>query len=75
MEDIKQLLKTIIGQLDEDAERKLVSKLNQAERDVTLGAIHSSIESVHDAVREVEYKIDQIEIRLETIEKQQKNKK
>lgn len=75
MEDIKQLLKTIIGQLDEDAERKLVSKLNQDERDVTLNAIYSSIESVHDAVREVEYKLDQIELRIETIEKEQKNKK
>lgn len=75
MEDIKQLLKTIIGQLDEEAERKLVSKLNQDERDTTLNSIHSSIEGVHDAVREVEYKLDQIELRLETIEKQQKNKK
>ncbi len=74
MEEIKGLLGTIVRQLDEDAERQLVARLNNEERDVTLNAIHSSIEGVRDAVLEVEYKVDQIEMRLETIEKKINNK-
>ncbi len=75
MEDIKGLLKTMVQQLDEQAERDLVASLNQNERDVTLNMINSSIEGVREAVLEVEYKMDQIEQRLEAIEKQQKLKK
>lgn len=74
MEDVIGLLRTIVGQLDEGAERALVAKLNQDERDVALNQIHSSIEGVREAVLEVEYKVDQIEMRLETIEKTLKNK-
>ncbi len=75
MEEIKGLLGTIVRQLDEDAERQLVARLNNDERDGTLSAIHSSIEGVREAVLEVEYKVDQIEMRLETIEKKISNKK
>lgn len=69
MEEVKGLLRTLVQQLDESAERDLVARLNQEERDVTLNNIHSSIEGVREAVLEVEYKVDQIEMRLETIEK------
>lgn len=69
MEDIKILLKTIVTQLDEQAERQLVSKLNQDDRDLILNKIHSSIDGVRDSILEVEYKVDQIEMRLEQIEK------
>ncbi len=75
MEQIKGLLKTMVQQLDEQAERDLVASLNQNERDVTLNMINSSVEGVREAVLEVEYKMDQIEQRLEAIEKQQKLKK
>ncbi len=70
MEEVVGLLRTIVQQLDEGAERELVARLNQDERDVTLNAINSSIEGVREAVLEVEYKVDQIEMRLESIEKQ-----
>ncbi|WOO89767.1 hypothetical protein R2F61_03400 [Mollicutes bacterium LVI A0078] len=69
MEEVKGLLRTLVQQLDESAERDLVARLNQEQRDVTLNSIHSSIEGVREAVLEVEYKVDQIEMRLETIEK------
>lgn len=69
MEQIKELLKTMVQQLDEQAERDLVTKLNQNDRELTLNKIHSSIDGVRDAVLEVEYKMDQIEMRLDTIEK------
>ncbi len=69
MEEVKGLLRTLVQQLDESAERDLVARLNQEERDVTLNSIHSSIEGVREAVLEVEYKVDQIEMRLENIEK------
>ncbi len=75
MEEIKGLLGTIVRQLDEEAERQLVARLNNEERDGTLSAIHSSIEGVREAVLEVEYKVDQIEMRLEIIEKKISNKK
>ncbi len=75
MEDIKELLQTIVSQLDSQAELDLVKRLNQEQRDVTLGEIHSSIDGVRDVVLEVEYKLDQIEMRLEAIEKNQKLKK
>lgn len=75
MEDIKGLLKTIVIQLDEQAERELVAKLNQEERDSILNSINSSIEGVREAVLEVEYKVDQIEMRVEEIEKQLKSRK
>ncbi|WOO87948.1 hypothetical protein RZE82_03190 [Mollicutes bacterium LVI A0039] len=75
MEDIKELLQTIVEQLDSQAERDLVARLSQESKDVTLNEIHSSIDGVRDAVLEVEYKLDQIEMRLETIEKNQKMKK
>lgn len=74
MDEVTGLLRTIVVQLDEQAERSLVARLNQEERDVTLNQIHSSIESVRDAVLEVEYKVDQIEMRVEAIEKQIKKK-
>lgn len=69
MEEVVGLLRTIVQQLDEGAERELVAKLNQDERDVTLNQINSSIEGVREAILEVEYKVDQIEMRLESIEK------
>lgn len=70
MEDIKELLKIIVTQLDEKKERDLVSKLTSEERDVVLNQIHSSIDGVRESVLEVEYKLDQIEMRLEKLEKQ-----
>lgn len=69
MKEVVGLLRTIVQQLDEGAERDLVARLNQDERDVTLNQINSSIEGVREAVLEVEYKVDQIEMRLESIEK------
>lgn len=74
MDEVIGLLRTIVVQLDENAERSLVARLNQEERDVILNQIHSSIEGVREAVLEVEYKVDQIEMRVETIEKQIKKK-
>ncbi len=68
MEEIKGLLRTIVGQLDEGSERALVERFNREERDNKMEAIHSSIEGVREAVLEVEHKLDQIEMRLETIE-------
>lgn len=70
MDEVVGLLRTIVVQLDESAERSLVAKLNQEDRDVILNQIHSSIEGVREAVLEVEYKVDQIEMRVEAIEKQ-----
>lgn len=72
MEEVIDLLKTIVEQLDEQAEKDLVKELNQKDRDVTINSIHSSIDGVHDAIREVEYKLEQIEQRLETIEANQR---
>ncbi len=74
MEEVKGLLRTMVQQLDEQAERELVAKFNQDERDNTLHMINSNIEGVREAVLEVEYKIDQIEQRLERIELNQKLK-
>lgn len=75
MEEVIGLLRTIVVQLDETAEARLVAKLNQEERDTTLNQIHSSIEGVREAVLEVEYKVDQIEMRVEAIEKKLMSKK
>lgn len=72
MEEVIGLLRTIVVQLDEGAERALVAKLEQESRDVILNQIHSSIEGVREAVLEVEYKVDQIEMRMEAIEKKLK---
>lgn len=75
MEDIKNLLGTIVEQLDSQAERDLRASLNQDSRDVVLNQIHSSIEALCDTVLEAEYKLDQIELRLDSIEKHIKKQK
>lgn len=68
MREIQNILEQISSQIADSREGELRDRLVAEDREVTLNAIHGSIEGLRDDVRELTYKLEQIEMRVEDID-------